>query len=155
MTSHHVVLLLSLFDKIVILRRVESTCIWNSIWWMSNLGLLICRWDLVVLVLDHTLHIFCYDVIFTYHWLLLVGLLTCHCTTIATERIVCLLSALWMLARILKISVECVLMRTSSHAQVLISTSNTHLTLVGGFSMLWILVKWLVRMNFRLLALLY
>lgn len=111
--SHHIVLLLSLLDKVIILWWIKSSSIWNTTWWMSNLSLLVCCWDLIVLVLNHAFHVFCNNIIFTYHRLLLVWLLACHCATFTSERV--LLSALWMLVWILKVSVEGVLVRSASH----------------------------------------
>ena len=113
--THHIVLLLCLFDKVVILLLwwIKSSSIRNTTWRMSYLSLLICCWDLVVLIRNHTFHVLCNDVILTYHRLLLVWLLACHCATFTSERV--LLSALRMLVWIWKVSIESVLMRSSSH----------------------------------------
>ena len=113
-TANHVVLLLCLLDKIVILGRIESSSTLYSAWWVSNLCFLISCWNLIILILNHALHIFCNNVIFADHGLLLVWLLAIHCSTFTTERI-CLLSALRMLVRILKVSVESVGMWATSH----------------------------------------
>jgi len=115
MSTHHIVWLLSLLYKIIILGRVESSGVCNAAGRMSYLGLLISRWDLVVLILNHAFHVFGYDVVFADHGLLLLGwLLACHCSTFTSERV--LLSALRMLVWIREISVKSVLMRAASHA---------------------------------------
>ena len=72
MTLGHRTVLLGLLDKVVVLRRIEST-IGSSAGRMSSLSLLIGGWNLIILILDHTLHVLGNDVILAYHGLLLLS----------------------------------------------------------------------------------